>query len=334
MTWLVDQNGLRFSRDGTILSSGTFHTTAQDDASSSLEIWLQPTFADASNTILAFSTPENPEQFLMQQYFSTLILKHNTPPGNRPEVIGIEGVFRQIRPVFIAITSGGQGTTAYIDGVLAGVFPYFRPAKDFRGQLVAGTAPTTSDSWCGQLRGLAIYQQELTSAQVRRHFETWIKQGRPELLGYEQPIAIYPFDEHSGSVVHNAVPQGIELYIPDRYLLLHERVLEPFWQEYRPGWSHWKDILVNVAGFIPLGFFFYAYWSAVRPIKRAVLITLLLGLTVSLTIEVLQSFLPTRSSGTTDLMTNTLGTFLGVKVYGLKTVRAMIERVYQALSGG
>ena len=74
-------------------------------------------------------------------------------------------------------------------------------------------------------------------------------------------------------------------------------------------------IVKNIVGFVPFGCCFYIYFSLVRQTKRAALATVILGSTVSLTIEVLQTFLPTRASGVVDLITNTIGTYIGVLSY-------------------
>jgi VanZ family protein len=334
VTWLENQNGLCFGRYGTIVSSGTFQMAGSgDEASSSLEIWFQPGLLNTSNTFLSFYKPENPLQFSLNQYFSTLVLQREIQ--SRQQRIGIDGAFRQIKPLFMTITSSTQQTAMYVDGALAGIFPQFRLDQDLTGQLVIGTSPVANDTWRGQLLGLAIYHRELTAAEVVQHYDTWTKRGRPELSGNERLIALYLFSEHAGNIVHNAIQPGIDLHIPERFSLLQQPFLEPFWKEYKPGWEHWGDsILINIVGFIPLGFFFCAYWSYRRPMKRPAVVTTVLGLAISLTIEILQSYLPTRTSGTTDLMTNTLGTFLGVVLYGSKTARALLAKIYCILLPG
>src|SRR5579863_1299010 len=330
VAWLGNENGVRIGRYGTILSSGEFVAAdAQGEASCSLEIWLQPDSTSASSTLLAFYTPANPLQFLLQQYHGLLILiRHTADDQNRAQIIGTDGVFQRIEPVFITITSGAEQSAMYVDGELARSFPGIRIGKECAGRLVIGTSPVGKSSWPGQVKGLALYQQELTPAEVLRHYQTWTTQGRPELSGNDRAIGVYMFNERTGNVVHNDVHPGIDLYIPTRFTLLHEEFLEPFWREFRPSPGYGKDIVVNIVGFIPLGFFFCAYWSAVRPIRHPRLTTVVFGSAVSLTIEVLQSYLPTRDSGTTDLITNSLGTFLGVRLYAWKTERTLLARLY------
>jgi glycopeptide antibiotics resistance protein len=118
-----------------------------------------------------------------------------------------------------------------------------------------------------------------------------------------------------------------DLLIRERFFVLDKWFLEPFWKEFRPGWSYWKDVGINIAGFVPLGFFFCLYLSLIRRVEHPALVTIPVGFSVSLVIEVLQAFLPTRDSGTTDLITNTFGTALGVILFGWSVRHNWLTRV-------
>src|SRR5260370_20194334 len=156
VTWLGSGNGRRFGDDGAILSPGAFQMEGSlEEASCSLEIWLQSGLTSASNSLLSFSTPENAQQFSLHQYFSSLILKRQIQDGQpRAAVIGIEDVFRQIKPKFITITSGTQETAMYVDGALASTFPRFQLVKGFKGQLGISTSPGIHDSSAGHFTWL------------------------------------------------------------------------------------------------------------------------------------------------------------------------------------
>jgi len=87
--------------------------------------------------------------------------------------------------------------------------------------------------------------------------------------------------------------------------------------EFRHDKSYLKDAFINVVGFVPLGFVCGLYFRTVRQARRTALITIVIGATVSIAIEYFQSYLPTRFSGITDIITNTVGTWIGVMVCNL-----------------
>jgi hypothetical protein len=317
ISWLSNNSGLLFGKYGSVVSAAPFKAhPSQADGSCSIEIWLQPRRVKASGTILAFYWPESRTvPFALRQSLGDLVLlRRNDDPsrhGKRTRLY-VDDVFSHQQPVFFTISSGPSGTRIYVDGALVKTTPNFRfSSRELTGQLVIGNAPATTDNWSGQLKGLAVYDRALTTAEVSQHYENWTTGEQANLAASEGAIGLYLFNEENGSVVHNQVDPATDLHIPEWFFVLHEQFLERPWDEFRPDWNYWKDLGINIVGFIPLGVFFCAYFSSMQTTRRAMLFTIAFGFAVSLTIEVLQAFLPTRDSGMTDLITNTFGTALG-----------------------
>jgi glycopeptide antibiotics resistance protein len=113
--------------------------------------------------------------------------------------------------------------------------------------------------------------------------------------------------------VRNQVSSGPDLGIPRRFQIPYKPFLKAPWNEFYPYRAYLKDVFINIAGFVPFGFFFCMYLSAAagKVSRKTVVATIILGAAFSTTIEVLQWFIPVRDSGTTDILTNTLGTTIG-----------------------
>ena len=189
--------------------------------------------------------------------------------------------------------------------------PPMTPASsEFSGRLVMGNSPIFSDGWSGVLRGLAIYDTALDPTQIARHYLSWTTGKAPALAVDDVCIALYLFNEHSGRVVHNRVRSGNNLYIPPNTWFFARRCLDPVWRAFNWSRGFWKDAFINVAGLIPLGFFFCAYFSA-RGLRAPALRASALGAAASVFIELTQSHLPTRDSSMSDVINNILGSVLG-----------------------
>jgi len=317
-----------FSGRGVILSSGTFELPGPEGImSASLELWLEPAADNDSTNVLAFSSPESPVQFRLRQSFDSWLFLHQILDRDhhfRTAGLWIEHTAHAKKQRFITITSGPQGTTVYLDGVAVKTSPSFRLAsKDLSGQLILGSSPVRYDTWFGKLRGLALFHHELTASQVAGHCQAWTD-GQFEVIRHDHPVALFPFNERAGKIVHNEVTSGPHLNIPESYGVPYKPFLKVPWKEFYPDWAYLQDVLINIVGFIPFGFFFCAARARGRPAWKAVIVTTVLGATVSLAIEILQAYLPARNSGMTDLFTNTLGTGVGAMLYGRKALRALL----------
>ena len=91
--------------------------------------------------------------------------------------------------------------------------------------------------------------------------------------------------------------------------------------------SSLSDLIGNVIFFLPFGFGL-ACLSRQKGFNylETVLITVFLSSTLSLTVETLQLFLPSRSSSVVDICTNTTGGFLGTIAYLFWRATILVNR--------
>lgn len=86
-----------------------------------------------------------------------------------------------------------------------------------------------------------------------------------------------------------------------------------------------KGSAVDIAGFVPLGLIACAYFSWTRSCWKAILIATSACGALSFVIEVLQYYIPPRFSGTTDILTNTLGAAVGAALIRSGAVRQALK---------
>jgi VanZ family protein len=318
--WKPEAKGLHFGDHGMLISGGTFSDMPVDrEKGCSIELWVEPGLTLDSSTLLAFYGPTNVEHVLVRQSGDDVVFTRvpaKTRNRGKQRNLFQDHVFRKGQRVLITFTSKGGGLDVYVDSVLK------RTAKnieiktdDFNGILIVGNSPFGNLSWMGTFRGLAFYDRALRPEEVRRNLVMWQSDPRQLTSEANKPYSLYLFDEQAGDIVHNLGRAGPDLVIPKHYFIFQQGFLVPFWEEYRPNWDYARDLAINIFGLVPLGFCFAAVFARALGRNRSLLYTTILGFCVSLTIEVFQAFMPTRFSGTTDLITNTTGTALGAWLY-------------------
>jgi VanZ like family/Concanavalin A-like lectin/glucanases superfamily len=316
--WKAEQGGLIFGDTGMVISNGIF-SGIPTDTGLSIELWLEPELAWDSSTILSFYEPEIAPRMQVRQSGDDLVVASSRgPEENRKKQrsVFVDHVFRKGEKTLVTLTSSGDVLDMYVDGVLKKSVRSMKiEGADFAGTLIVANAPYGNLSWKGTFRGLAFYDRALRPDEINEDYDLW--QRHRELIARKTapPYSLYLFNELSGERLHNAGKAGPDLVIPKYYFIFRPGFLVPFWKEYRPNWDYAKNLAINVFGLVPLGFCFSALFARFSGHKRSLLCATLLGFSVSLTIEILQAFMPTRYSGTTDLITNTSGAALGAWLY-------------------
>jgi VanZ family protein len=336
--WLPDANGIQFDQAGLVIGKPPSKAPDTTDRQPcSLELLLKPAAVDSASTILSFYTPNNPRQFVVRQWTDGLLVWHEAADsrGKLKRIkFDLDHAFQPGKLVLLTFVSGPHGMVVYKDGRQAQSFPRFTISQvDLTGQIVMGTSPVDYEPWAGEVRGLAIYSGELTPAEVFAHYQDWTDGSEFNPSRLSGATALYSFTERTGHEIHNAVASGPDLEIPEDFAVPHKARLASPEKEFERSWRYAQDLLQNILGFVPLGFVVCAYLAATRSRGKAILGTILTLGTLSFAIEVLQAFVPRRSSGMTDIITNTLGAAIGAVLARQSTVRRFLGLLRQGPRG-
>jgi len=341
VTWLTTGKGLQFGDHGVVFSREPVKRTMPKDASScALTIRVQPDAVSrgASGTLIGIYTADNTSQFRLMQWRDFLLIRKDYRDTNnrfKTTEVDLEHAFVNTEPVSFTITLGPEGNVAYRNGIrAAGTTRVGLSCVDFAGQLVLGDSATIDNAWRGNILDLALYDRELTPQEIASKYASWNgKQTDQGPSGEQHLVAQYAFNQGSGQVVHGVPGSAPDLYIPQIFKVPHKKMLMWPWEE-----SHdkleFRDIVINIFGFVPFGFVFAAYLTWNRNVSRAMFITILCGAAISLTIEILQEYIPGRDSGILDIITNTSGTFLGALIFRWAPMQNLAAKLLDFLRSG
>jgi VanZ like family/Concanavalin A-like lectin/glucanases superfamily len=329
VSWLSSPHGLRFENHGVVVSDKRIDSLGAQavEGPCTLEIWIKPARVNSVFSILDIFEPGNQHRFRLQQYESGLIVVHNAPDANGQPArakVDVNDALVRGRAAFITITSDTDGTTVYLDGKRKSVYPYFKLSmRDFSGRIALGTSAFHQEMWPGEIYALAIYPEAFTGEEVASSFEDWMK-GTETTVKSHLAVARYSFAENAGKVVRNRIPNGLDLTIPETFHVPEHSFLTAPWREFDASWTYFWDVLRNIAGFMPFGFFICALLYASGRSRHAIFWSALLGAALSLSVEFLQAYIPQRESGITDIITNTTGTALGSLLMRSKVAQRLL----------
>ena len=323
--WLKDENGLRFEGFGMAYCPEPMIAPPRAlelDGPITLELCVR-SHSEPGNMIariISFFDGKNREVFIIGQWRSHLIIRirPSVPIGTRTFLeIGLKNALAKSDKRFLTIISGSEGTSVSVDGAQAKYFPgvsLLSGEDDHTGLLILGNSPDGRSGWRGDLLSFSIYNRLLTAEEVSLHFKNCGRFESPVTTREKEPVVFYGFSEGTGTISLNQGESRYNLSIPKIFHVLQRKTLVTPWETVHLNRYFFKDVAINIVGFIPFGLFF-TVWLRNRnlpPSIPAAAIVILLGSGISLAIELLQAYLPARDSSLTDLACNIFGTILGI----------------------
>jgi len=324
--WISERPGIRFSKYG-IAYTDPFVESIEEGISElngfSIIIAFKPEsfHEEGFNFILSIHNGKNCDQLLVGQWRSYIIVMNGDDYPNKRKTPRIAANIFSLTPrkIILTISTGKEGTKVYVGSQLVKTNSdlILRLPKGDKTRLVLGNSVYGKHSWNGEIYGLAFYDFPLNAHETVFQTKRWYKEKDLSFAKKNKPVVLYLFDEGAGIRAFDHGEGKLHLEIPPRMQALEKIILSPPWIGLKLNRKFFIDIIVNFIGFIPLGFVIAATLIEINVTskKRVVLMTVALCFIISLTIEIVQAWVPSRISSMADLAFNTSGALIGAVIY-------------------
>lgn len=327
--WSEGSPGITFIGEGQVISSSfsrKFYEKMSNGKGITLEIWAN----SANNNqhgparIVSYSLNHRYRNFTLGQDGSDLMIRLRTEitnlNGTEPMLI-VKDVFTQAKPLHIVVSYDFIEQRVYVNGSLRKTSTI--PGGGFKNwdrgyPLILGNEAVGGRPWLGKLSYIAIYNHPIDAQEVLKNFDKvkhYIYEKGKMSAPKEGQLVRYMFNEEKGFKVKNSgtLVNDLTLDIPDKIQKKGKRMLNSSLYQFSAlGLMLFYDILLNVLLFIPFGFIFYEIISNyMNGSWRIMLFVLIVGVTISLSAEIIQYFSELRDSSFVDVITNGVGTLSG-----------------------
>lgn len=327
--WVGDPIGLRFrgGSEGLDHEAGGLAFTPHPligsvrNSSFSIEIKLRCNREPRSSVpgILVFCDEEKKPSLFLGQWKSCLIVRrfnNDIPRGRKWKEASICSALTAGATRLITLVTNESGSVFYVDGKVQKRFPRLslmpEPGSLGGHYLLLGNTPESTNGWMGDILGVALYDRSLSDEEVMESYHSWGRSEEGVRKKKEGLFLHYGFQKISGEKVEDYSGRGNDLLIPS-HAKFKSRVLAPVDIAAVSRGYLIRDVLINIIGFIPLGFFLCIFLAGRTNLSIPIIASAatLGGAAISLFIELVQSQIPVRTSSATDLMSNALGAGLG-----------------------
>jgi hypothetical protein len=314
---LPDGKGMRFKTPSIVYTKEAWPLGRPETTDSSFTVSMRLTPLHFCKCyvarIVSFCDTDDNENIIFGQYNHSLIIEDHT--GRLRKRIDCDSVFRPGKEVCISITSGTQETKIFVDGKRrkAGQRNIFDAGCVVHpGRIFVGNSPDGRCTLEGTLESIEIDKNKLSDEELAASKTPLSPQNPKSAADTRGPIALYDFTKGSGFRIANEFGKDKGLYVPRFFTMLKFNILSFPDINNMLSIGSLQDYIVNFFGFVPFGFLLAVLlWLKGRKRRTAIVITTVIGGVFSLFIELVQAYIPTRSSEVSDLFLNTMGALCG-----------------------